>query len=362
MSKSTSSNSNVANLRPVPLSPVQLARALKILIPTHKPIWIHGRPGVGKTSIVRQVCQELGYDCPHFPPAVTLDPVDVRGIPCADRNNHQTIWLPPNFWPKSQDWRGVIFVDELPQADKSVQSAFMQLTYGGTLGDYQLPPEATVVVCGNRQEDRAGTNRVITPLLNRFVHLGLEIRQDDWHKWAAGKINPVITSFLAFRPNHFDTFDPTVSQTAFASPRTWEIASGVFDGGIPDDLMHAIMSGCVGQGPATEFAAFARLYGQLPDIEEIIKAPDTYSVPKTDAPDVCYALAGALGERSKKGVASDKDIAALATYIVRLPDEFAVLAMREAVARNPAILKHAQKWLSSHRDVLLGGSGANVPT
>lgn len=358
MSKKTAAP--VTATGPIPLSPRQLAQALKTLIPAGRPIWIHGRPGVGKTSIVRQVCQEIGYDCPHFPPAVTLDPVDLRGIPSIDQNTKQTVWRTPNFWPADPAWKGVIFVDELPQADKTVQSGFMQLTYGGRLGDYQLPDKATIVVCGNRQQDRAGTNRVITPLLNRFVHLGLEVSPDDWYDWAARNVHGVIRSFIRFKPECFDTFDPSISQTAFASPRTWEIASDIFKAGVPSDLLHAIISGCVGTGPATEFCTFADIYGRLPDVDAILKDPANYAVPSADEPSVLFALCGALADRVKKGTPDDQ-IKAFATYVPRLPDEFAVLAMRDGVSRNPKIVNHAGHWLKTHHDVLLPSGDASVP-
>lgn len=334
------------------LSPSHLTTALAKLIPTGRPIWIHGKPGAGKTSIVRQVAADIGYECPHFPPAVTLDPVDMRGVPSIDRQQYMTVWYPPSFWPRDPLWKGVIFVDELPQADKSVQSGFLQLTYGGRLGDYVVPENASFVVCGNRAEDRAGVNRVITPLLNRFIHFGLETSLEDWRAWAlSAGISPVIRSFLAFKPLLFDTFDPTQHQTAFASPRSWEIASHVFAADLSRDLLHAGIAGCVGAGPAAEFVAFAEIYTSLPDVEEVLARPEKFKAPSE--PSVNYALAGALAEAVKMPKTEQQKLKNFVSVVERLSDEYGTLAMKDGVALNSRILAVAGSWLKTRKNFLL---------
>lgn len=335
------------------LSPSALTTALTKLIPTGRPIWIHGKPGAGKTSIVRQVCQAIDYECPHFPPAVTLDPVDMRGVPGIDRQSAQTIWYPPNFWPRDPMWRGVIFVDELPQADKSVQSGFLQLTYGGRLGDYVVPKNACFVVCGNRAEDRAGVNRVITPLLNRFIHFGLETSLDDWRAWSlTNGVNPVVRAFLAFKPVLFDTFDPTQHQTAFASARSWgDLASHVYEAELPADLLHAAIAGCVGAGPAAEFVAFAQIYQSLPDIEDILSRPASVKVPSEPA--VCYALAGALAEAIRSPKSDTQRLKNFVAYVERMSDEYGTLAMKDGIALNSRVLPLASSWLKTRKQFLL---------
>ena len=90
-------------------------------------------------------------------------------------------WCPPAFLPRTGD--GVLFLDELAQAPPLVQAACLQLVLDRRLGEYELPAGWAVMAASNRQEDRAGTHRLISPLLNRFVHLDLEVSLDDWQAW-----------------------------------------------------------------------------------------------------------------------------------------------------------------------------------
>src|SRR5437764_242324 len=80
--------------------------------------------------------------------------------------------------------------------------------------------------------------------------------------------------------------------------RSWQFASDVL-AATPDDLAHAVVAGCVGEGPAAEFAAFRQLYRELPDVDAALTAPDATPVPREPA--VLYALVGALVEKCRAG-------------------------------------------------------------
>jgi hypothetical protein len=322
--------------------PSEVSLALSRLLPTRRPVYLWGPPGVGKSSVVRQAARETGLGMVDLR-AVLLDPVDLRGLPRIHRDS--AIWCPPAFLPRGG--QGVLFLDELAQAPPLVQAACLQLTLDRKLGEYVLPEEWSVVAASNRQEDRAGAHRLISPLLNRFVHLDLEVSHDDWQEWAAqAGIAPEVRSFLRYRPVLLFQFDPLAAARAFPTPRSWEFVSQVLPHA-PSELMHAVIAGCVGEGPAAEFAGFLRLCRELPDLDTILASPGTAPVPKE--PTVLYALVGALTECCRR---SDQALlAAFVTYAGRLPDEFAMLAMRDALAINPKLiaLPTAQAWLAKAR-------------
>jgi hypothetical protein len=119
----------------------------------------------------------------------------------------------------------------------------------------------------------------------------------------------------------------------------------------PPDLLHAVVSGCVGEGPAAEFVDYCRIYRDLPDVDQVLANPQTCAVPSDPA--VLYALAGALTERCRQ--ADDRTLGAAVTYVGRLPDEFGVLTVRDVAAVNPRVLivPQAGGWLKAHRALLL---------
>jgi MoxR-like ATPase len=240
----------------------------------------------------------------------------------------------------------VLFLDELAQAAPLVQAACLQLTLDRRVGEYELPDGWSVVAASNRAEDRAGTHRLISPLLNRFVHLDLDVSPEDWQQWAvAAGVAPEVRAVLQYRPALLAQFDPQANPRAFPTPRSWQFVSDVL-ARTADDLLHPVVAGCVGDGPAAEILGFLRLYRELPDLDAVLARPDAAPVPREPA--VLYALVGALVEKCRQARAP---LPSFVTYALRLPDEFALLALRDALAVNPklAALPAVQQWIARAR-------------
>jgi ATPase family associated with various cellular activities (AAA) len=323
------------------MRPTDVTKALAALVPTRRPIYLWGPPGVGKSSLVKQAANALDLELIDVR-ASLLDPVDLRGVPTI--HGDMAVWCPPAFLP--MDGQGLLFLDELAQAAPLVQSACLQLTLDRRIGEYELPEGWSVIAASNRSEDRAGTHRLISPLLNRFVHLDLEVSHDDWQTWAVThNISPEVRAFLQYRPALLSQFDPASNPRAFPTPRSWHFVSDVL-AKTPTELLHPVLAGCVGDGPAVEFVGFLRLYRELPDLDQVLARPDASPIPREPA--VLYALVGALVERCRQAQAP---LAGFVTYALRLPDEFTLLALRDALAIQPkmASLPAVQGWIAKAR-------------
>jgi hypothetical protein len=323
------------------MSPKDIAEALKNLIPTRMPLYLWGAPGCGKSSCVRQAAAGLGIGLVDVR-ATLLDAVDLRGIPKVEGDVVK--WCPPNFLPGTG--AGVLFLDELAQSAPLVQASLLQLTLDRRIGEYQLPDGWTVIAASNRAEDRAGTHRLISPLLNRFLHLDMEVSGDDWQEWAAATgVAPEVRAFLRFKPQLLFQFDPTANPKAFPTPRSWEFVSKVLPA-TPGHLLNRVVAGCVGEGPAAEFYGFLRLYQSLPDVDAVLASPATSAVPKEPA--VLCSLVGALVEK----VRADKSRAGnFVKYALRLPDEFGMLALRDVLAVDKRLITdpNVGRWVADAR-------------
>lgn len=323
------------------MRPSDLSRTLAAVLPAGRPVYLWGPPGVGKSSVVRQAACELKLAVVDLR-ATLLDPVDLRGLPRLVKDI--AVWCPPAFLPRAG--HGVLFLDELAQAPPLVQAACLQLVLDRRLGEYELPEGWVVVAASNRQEDRAGAHRLISPLLNRFVHLDLDVCPDDWQQWAVtAGIAPEVRAFLRFRPGLLFQFDASTNPRAFPTPRSWQFVSDVL-AKTPLNLLHPVITGCVGEGAAVEFLGFVRLYRELPDLDAVLRDPDHAPVPREPA--VLYALVRALVElcRSDRAPLSE-----FVRYASRLPDEFGLLAMRDALAVNRKLvsLPTVQQWIARAR-------------
>lgn len=323
------------------MRPRDVVKTLTSVLPTRRPLFIWGGPGVGKSSVVRSAADGLSLSLIDLR-ATLLDPVDLRGLPRLSKDT--AVWCPPGFLPRSGS--GVLFLDELGQAAPAVQAACLQLTLDRRLGEYELPPGWAVVAASNRTQDRAGGSRMISPLLNRFIHVDLDPDLEDWQAWAVtAGIAPEVRGFLRFRPALLFQFDPASNPRAFATPRSWAFVSDVLRA-TPQDLTHEVIAGCVGDGAAAEFVGFLQLFRELPVVDAALAHPDTAPVPREPA--VLYALVGAVVERVRTGAAP---AAAAVRYCSRLPDEFALLAVRDLIAVSPPLAGDpaVQAWIARAR-------------
>lgn len=332
------------------MRPTDVARTLRALIPTKVPIFLWGPPGVGKSALVKQAAADYGefWDLR----LAYHDPSDLKFPVVQDG---QLRWV-CSLLPKDPKWVGVICLEELAQSPPLMQAVTMQLTHDRRVGDYYLPENAVVVACSNRQEDRAGANRVITPVLNRFLHIDLEVSHDDWLAWAIHHVRSPLVAFLTWKPSLLHDFQPGAGQRAFPTPRSWERVSHVLDA-TPRELLHPVVSGCVGDGPAAEFVGFMRVYEQLPDINEVLANPKTATVPSR-AVDVLHALCAALTERCRE--ADMPLLGSLISYLMRLPDEFAILCGRNTMALNRDFVRApgASDYLRKHKAMLVQANAA----
>ncbi len=153
----------------------KLYEALHALIGERVPLHIWGACGVGKSQIVAQVADDLGYAFLDVR-AVQLDPVDLRGLPRIAAN--QTEWVPPKFLPTAGN--GIPFLDELTSAPQMTQAGCYQLVLDRKLGEYVLPDGWVVIAVGNPASERGVHFSMPRPLRNRFAHLDLEADLDDW--------------------------------------------------------------------------------------------------------------------------------------------------------------------------------------
>ncbi len=324
---------------------LQVKDALISLLGIRQPVFVWGPPGVGKSQIVRQTAQHLGLDLIDIR-AILLDPVDLRGLPRISEDGLAK-WSAPAFLPA--DGAGVLFLDELNAAPPLVQAACYQLVLDRRIGEYELPEGWTVVAAGNREQDRAVSHRMPSALANRFTHIDFEVDADQWTDWAReSDIAPEVISFIRFRPGLLHDFDPERETRAFPSPRSWEFVSRLIPSGPESGVFKEMVAGTVGAGAAAEFCGFLSLWEQLPTAERVLADPSGIAIPEDPA--VLFALCEMMGAAMNKGNADD-----LLTWALRLPAEFSVLVIREAVRHNPSMVhtRSFDRWAKTHAEVLV---------
>lgn len=314
-----------------------------------RPVHIEGPPGLGKTQITAQVAKELGieFKVVHAP---LMQPEDY-GFPVisADRTNVDFVVSKEKFPLESSACadRGILLIDELAQADNSAQKILRNLIQEREIHGKRLKPGWVIVTTGNRATDRAGANRLLTHMSNVLTRVTLEVSLDDWTNWAlANGVQTEVISFIRFKPDLLNQFDP--HQEINATPRAWVEGVSKSLGVIDPMIEFAKFTGDVSEGAAAEFCAFLKIYRKLPSPDAILINPTGIDVP-TDS-STLYALTGALAHK-----ATDTNFGRIMQYVGRMPAEFGVLFVRDAIKRNPKIQESADfiKWASNEGAKLL---------
>jgi MoxR-like ATPase len=282
---STTQQMIVGCLPCAPMTPLELEDYLSRLIAANLKIavMLWGAPGIGKSSIVRQLTQAHGLEFVDLRLS-QLAPTDLRGLPVAEGGVAK--WFPPEFLPTSG--RGILFLDELNMAAPTMQGIAQQLILDRAVGSYTLPDGWFVWAAGNRREDRASVFEMPAPLSNRFLHLEVVVDLESFKRYALKHhLNERIIAFLAFRPNLLHA--PDTVRPAWASPRSWEMASRLLEVGLS-------ISPAVGEGTQAEFRAFEQIYHNLPEIEAILSGDPSPEFPQE--PSARYAVTIGLVARA----------------------------------------------------------------
>lgn len=329
-------------------TPANAAADINVMIDLNLPVLMLGQPGVGKSDVARQVAAKRGVPIIDFR-ATLIDPVDLHGLPVANKEKGVAEWLPMGLLPNEErdGAEGILFIDEITNADNSVKGALYGLVLDRFIGEYRLPAGWRIIAAGNRVEDRAAAGRLGSALGNRFVQINVEPTVDDWIAHAISVKAPAeLISFIRFRPELLNDFDG--ARPINATPRSWMMAAKIVQQKLPAEQEARLIMGAVGEAAGTEFAAFLRVFRELPNPDQVLMDPDGAKVPDNSAAQ--YAISGALAKR-----VTENSFDAFVTYMKRLPAEFGVLAMRDATARDAELTMTGgyQQWVLENQDIYL---------
>jgi hypothetical protein len=242
-----------------------------------------GGSGIGKSSIVRQVCDKHNLVMCDVRWG-QLTPVDARGVPVPKHETQETVFYTPDFWPKKP--RAVIFLDEFNMASTTMMGLGQQLLLDRMFGSYRVPAEVWIWAAGNRKTDKGAVNEIPAPVHNRVGHYTVTHSLESWEFWAyANGIAQQIIGFLKFRSELLHKPTQTGSGP-WPSPRTWEMADRRFKAGMD-------LTPMIGEAANSEFVAFGLLRKQLPDLKAIAEGRGK-NIDFPDEPSLKFAVISEL--------------------------------------------------------------------
>jgi len=311
------------------------------------PVFLWGPPGVGKSSLVHQLAQEVGMGFKDVR-LTTIDPTDLRGLPYI--HDGRAYWANPVILPqrpdkehgiKGDEERGYLLLDELNSAHTTIQAGAYQLVLDRKVGEYVLPEGWRIIAAGNREEDRGVTFQMPRPLQNRFVHIEIEVDKKVWTNWAmkAG-VSPTVIAFIESQPGMLNPQDKDKTKKSFPTPRTWEYTSKIIETVKNEDLLIPLLQGTIGDAASHQFVSFLKLRHKLPNLDKIFAGKQEPLPSETSLQYAFYAaLCGKVDDLVKeKGIAKltkdDKFIGGLVYCITKLEREFVELIVRHLSERQ----------------------------
>ena len=330
------------------MKPSELILVLPELLDLGIPVFIWGHPGVGKSDSVRTVAAATDRQFLDIR-ASLYEPPEMRGYPIVEGTgkSRKMRFVPAGILP-SVAQRGLMLLDELPQAIPAMHGVLFQLTLDGKIGEYELPEGWAIVAAGNYPVNGGAFNAISKGLGSRFLHINLHSDQGDWDAWANGKVDDITRAFLRFRPNLIHDMTPTKGFTPFPSSRSWVMADKVMQMKTPSQKIRLeLLEGCIGEGAATERMAFQQTAGELPDLNELLLSPDTAPIPSSPA--AKYAVATLLESKASK-----TNFKQCLTYMERLDKEYQTAFMHNITKNKREMCSTSEytNWCLANKEML----------
>lgn len=316
----------------------ELKTTIETLIKNGLPFLVKGSPGIGKTSVIEQVCDEQGVDLLVCHPVV-CDPTDFKGL--GAEVNGQAEFLPFGDLRTMMNAEKplVVFFDDLGQSLPSVQASIMQLVLKREINGKKISDQVVFCCATNGTKDKAGVKRLLQPLLSRqSTILTIETDVDQWVKWAIDNQMPVeLIAFIKFQGlKMLDNFDPNfVDETGDdmvnqPCPRTVANVGKLYKAGLKS---FEVIAGAVGQSFAVEFLAFCEVWQKLGNLPRDIYTGKGGECPTE--PTAIFALVNALGRHSTDQVKFKN----ISDWMVKnLPAEFGAKFVTDIEHNSPEVV------------------------
>jgi MoxR-like ATPase len=346
---------------------VTLAQAASLILacPGNR-YFLRGEPGIGKSSIIKELQAKTGYraayiDCPN------MDLGDIA-MPVIDHETKTTKYYPNGRFQLQHGEPVIIMLDEFTKAADPVKNMLHPLleVHNPRLGDVSLPAGSIVFLTGNLDSDGVGDSLLAHSKMRvTEVEVG-KPDSEQWLQWASGAgIDPAVMAWVYRNPHALASyrdgdqesnpfiFHPNKMQGAVVTPRTLELGSNIvrarenFDAG----ALQAALVGTIGAAAAGSLAAFIAHQDSLPPYEQIIKHPDTTKVP--EEPGALSVLVFGAIERIKHR----DEVTALLKYFGRADVEWqtifnVTLVRNKTKASFGYNCKAFADWVTKNQDLL----------
>jgi MoxR-like ATPase len=186
---------------------------LSLAYRANRAVLLEGPTGIGKSELVKQVADELGIGFAVLDLSL-LEPPDLVGLPVIE--NGRTRYATPSSLPTGG--AGLLLLEELNRADRTVQQPALQLLTARKLHEYELPPGWVPFAAINPEDGEYQVTPLDPALRCRFLQLKVRADIRSWRDWA--EHNHLHAAVRKLAAMHDDLLDSV-------PPRTWTYVSQI---------------------------------------------------------------------------------------------------------------------------------------
>ena len=171
---------------------------------------IEGSAGLGKTSVLEQIAEELGYGYIRLNLAELEEVSDLTGFPIKEYKTRDDTWIPADLvhkycdegyftgearmsyaapdWLPDSDGEGkpgwILALDDYTRANSLFMQATMELIQNGKYISWNLPKNTTILLSSNPDDGMYAVTSLDPAQRSRFINFPVKFDIDAWARWA----------------------------------------------------------------------------------------------------------------------------------------------------------------------------------
>jgi len=299
------------------------------------PVLIRGRHGVGKSEVVYQIAAARNLPVVERR-ASQMTEGDLLGLPdTADttiNGRKATTWNAPDWLVTACEQPVMLFLDEVDRATQEVRQGLFELTDSRKINGWHLHADTLIVAAVNGGEHGAQyqVGEMDPAELDRWTVFDVEPSDEDWLKWANGKVNGILWDFINHNRQHLEHKGDFEPNKVYPSRRSWKrfndtaVSTGVFGEDGNRDLLFNLATAFVGFEGAVSLRDFVEKYDFQVSIDDILNSGDLAKTKKWGINDHAAMIEKFEASDVFTETLTSEQVTNLANYFVTLPSEVAM--------------------------------------
>jgi len=292
-----------------------------------KPVLIRGRHGVGKSEVVYQFAESIGFPVVERR-ASQMTEGDLVGLPKTDGN--VTSFCPPDWFKTACEEPVILFLDEVDRATIEVRQGIFELTDSRKLNGHRLHPQTLIfaAINGGEHGQQYQVGEMDPAELDRWTVFDVEPSIEDWLAWANGRVDKMSWDFINSNRAHLEHKEDFEPNKVYPSRRSWErlseclTAASLLEEASP--ALFNLSAAFVGFEAAVAFNDFVQNYDRQVSIKDILVDGELDKVKDFTINEHTALVEKMEANVTFKEALPDEQVQNLAAYFLQLPSEVAM--------------------------------------